>query len=249
MKIAKKRNGMRYPSSIREKARELRSGGSTHREIARELNVSVSTVNIWVQGIVLSLQQHIEIQKRRHQHEWTDEEKERARRKLKEFWSPIRYTRQDLLEKIKEFHRKNGRIPLKREFNSFKVFKREFGGWNQAIIAAGFDANPVQFARKFIADDGHPCDSFTEKVIDDWLLKKHIMHERHWRYGDTKMTADFFIQPNIVVEFFGLAGVQNKYDGRLEKKRRFCAERNLRLIEIYPKDIYPTSTLDRKNFR
>jgi hypothetical protein len=62
------------------------------------------------------------------------------------------------------------------------------------------------------------------------------------------MTADFFIQPNIVVEFFGLAGVQKRYDARLERKRKFCVDNDFRLIEIYPKDIFPVNTLECETF-
>ena len=243
MKIAKHRNGIRYSQAIREKARESRINGKTHREIAKELGISLGSADIWTRGIVLSPQQQREIQMRRRQHEWTLEEKERAAQRLKEFWLPIKYTREDLLRKITDFYAQNGRIPLKREFNSFNVFKKEFGGWNDAINAAGFDPNPVLFAKKFIARDGHHCDSFTEKIIDDWLFEKHIEHKRQWHYGSTKMTADFFIRPNIVVEFFGLAGVQKRYDARIERKRKFCVNNDFRLIEIYPKDIFPVNTL------
>ena len=147
MKIAKGRNGIRYPEVFREKARQLRATGKTHREIAKEL--------------VLSLQQQREIQERRHLHQWTIEEKNNAGHRLKKLWLPIKYTRKDLLRRITDFYSQNGRIPLKREFNSFEVFKNEFGSWNNAIIAAGFDPNPILFAKKFIAGDGHRCDSFS----------------------------------------------------------------------------------------
>ncbi len=216
-------------------------------KIAKGRN-GVRYANIWTKGIVLSPEQRREIQVRRHQRVWTLEDKERAAQRLRAFWFPIKYTREDLLRKIIQFREANGRIPLKREFNSFEVFKKEFGSWNNAIIAAGFDPNPVLFAKKFIAKDGHHCDSFTERIIDDWLFEKHIIHERHWRYGDTKMTADFFIQPNTIVEFFGLAGVQKHYDAIMEKKQEFCIKQKFRLIEIYPEDIFPVNTLSRSMF-
>jgi hypothetical protein len=244
MKIAKGRNGIRYPRAIHERARILRAEGKTHREIVGELGISLGTANVWTKGSILLPEQQREIQRRRNQHVMTAEERDKVSQWMKRFWLLRKYTREDLLEKIMKFYKKHGRIPLKREFNSFRVFKNEFGSWNKAIIAAGFDPNPVLFAKKFTAGDGHPCDSFTERIIDDWFFKKHIVHERQWHYGDTKMTADFFIQPNIIVEFFGLAGVQKRYDVILERKRTFCAEQNLRLIEIYPKDIFPVNTLD-----
>jgi len=53
------------------------------------------------------------------------------------------------------------------------------------------------------------------------------------------MTGDFFIKPNIVIEFFGLAGVQETYDTIISKKRALVKKLKLQLIEIYPNDIYP----------
>ncbi len=149
-----------------------------------------------------------------------------------------KHTKESLLEKLADFYKKVGRIPLKREFNMYNEYKRQFGSWNNAIRLAGFDPNPVLFAKKFVAKDGHKCDSFTERIIDDWLHRRGIIHERGVRYGKTKMTGDFFIAPNIVVEFFGLAGVQKKYDAMIKLKRKKAAECGWRLIEIYPRDVF-----------
>jgi hypothetical protein len=60
------------------------------------------------------------------------------------------------------------------------------------------------------------------------------------------MTADFFIEPNIVIEFFGLAGVQEKYDQLINAKREFCTCQNLELIELYPVDLFPKNHLPDK---
>jgi len=60
------------------------------------------------------------------------------------------------------------------------------------------------------------------------------------------MTADFFIAPNIVIEFFGLAGVQRKYDQIIKRKQELCKKLNLKLIEIYPKDLISSSRLSKK---
>ncbi|OYV63323.1 MAG: hypothetical protein B7X03_02340, partial [Parcubacteria group bacterium 21-58-10] len=58
-----------------------------------------------------------------------------------------------------------------------------------------------------------------------------------------KFTTDFKIDPDIFVEFFGLAGVQKTYDKNIQKKRLLAKEMNYRLIEIYPDDIYPKNKL------
>jgi len=243
MKIAKHRNGLRYSKTVHARARQFRKEGKTHREIAKKLGISLGSADIWTRGILLSAKQKLAIQERKKQRTMNHGEREQVSRRLKEFWRERKYSREDLIKKIIDFYNQNGRIPLKREFNAWHIFRRCFGGWNLAIVAAGFDPNPILFAKKFIARDGHRCDSFTEKIIDDWLYEHQVVHERHWHYCGTKMTADFFIQPNVVIEFFGLAGVQKQYDIILKKKKRFCASHHLRLIEIYPQNIFPVNEL------
>ena len=96
-----------------------------------------------------------------------------------------------------------------------------------------------------MAKDGHICDSFAEKIIDDWLGDRDIEHKRHFKYGQTKFTADFFIKPDLLIEFFGLSGVSRHYDGNIALKRALSKRLGLQLIELYPKDIFPTNKLDR----
>lgn len=157
---------------------------------------------------------------------------------------PLDVQKQRIIERIKSFHKQNDRIPVKKEiYGIYKPARRFFGSWNNAIKFAGFDANPVLFAKRFVAKDGHKCDSFTEKIIDDWLHDNKIAHERNFKYGDTKMTADFVIGDKIILEFFGLAGVQKNYDRLITVKRNFCKDNNLSLIELYPKDIFPNNRL------
>jgi Homing endonuclease associated repeat len=239
------RNGIRHPLSVREEARRLRREGRTHREIVKELGISLGSAALWTQGVALSHGQTAAIYARRSQHEWTVREREVAGARLKPFRKGP-YGREELTLKIKHFYARHGRIPLKRELNAFAVFRRHFGSWNNAIIAAGFEPNPILFAKKFVACDGHRCDSFTEKIVDDWLSARHIHHERNWRYAGTKMTADFFVYPGMVIEFFGLAGVQKKYDALIDIKRKFCATHGMNLIELYPRDVFPADGLRGK---
>lgn len=134
-------------------------------------------------------------------------------------------------------------MPLKDDFNAYLVYQQRFGSWNNAIKAAGFKPNQVLFSKKFTALDGHTCDSFTEMIIDDWLFKNQIAHDKNFNYGKTKFTADFFVAPNIIIEFFGLAGTMKHYDEIIATKRKLCKKLNFKLIEIYPKDIRPKSRL------
>ena len=120
-----------------------------------------------------------------------------------------------------------------------------FGTWNKAIEAAGFQANPVMFSKKYIARDGHACDSLAEKIIDEWFRSKGIVHERSVPYPEfKKMTCDFVVN-NIFIEFFGLKGELKEYDRLVKLKRRLSRKYKLKLVEIKPTHLFPKNKLDQ----
>lgn len=158
---------------------------------------------------------------------------------------PNRLTKEQIIEMIKQFHKQNGRIPFKRESNNYRVVRRHFGTWNKAIKAAGFDPNPVMFAKKYIANDGHKCDSLAEKIIDDWLYRRKIKHKINVPYPENKpLTADFVVG-DYWIEFFGLNGRHKTYDRLKRKKLRIANKLNLNLIAIYPQDLFPKGKLGK----
>ena len=150
-----------------------------------------------------------------------------------------------IIERIKEFYKNNGRIPFKQEmWGIYNAVRRVFGTWNNAIIASGFKSNPIKFANKYNANDGHKCDSMAEKIIDDWLFERDIKHKTKVPYNYHNMTADFKIG-NIYVEFFGLRGQLEKYDKLVKEKESLWKEKNLKVIKIYPGDLFPKNKLDK----
>ena len=153
--------------------------------------------------------------------------------------------REIIIDKIKEFYKTNGRIPFKQEmWGIYKPARKLFESWNKAIIAAGFKPNPVKFANKYFANDGHKCDSMAEKIIDDWLFTKKIKHEIKVPYHYHHMTADFKIR-DTYVEFFGLLGQNAKYDRLAKEKEALLRAKNLKIIKIYPNDLFPKNKLDQ----
>lgn len=151
--------------------------------------------------------------------------------------------RETVLSHIRNFYKRNGRIPFKNEYAQAKAARLRFGSWNKAITAAGFTPNPVKFAKKFIAKDGHVCDSLAEKIIDDWLLRKNIKHERQIPYPtNSRLTADFSIG-NYFIEFFGLFGHHKRYNELRNHKLQIVKNYKIKLIEIYPKDLFPKNKL------
>ena len=241
--MGKARNGIRYDAAVKSRAVSLRCNGRTHREIRKELGISMGTAWLWLKDVKITSQQKQSIEMRRNVRRWNRAERLLLGERLRPFQFTTKYTNEDLLHKIRLFYEKHGRIPLKKEFNALRIYRERFGSWNTAIKRAGFDTNPVLFAKRHVARDGHICDSLTEKIIDDWLSEHAIPHKRNARYGSAKLNADFLLRDNVIVEFFGLAGVQSKYDKIIEKKRMLAMRLGMRLLEIYPDDIYPKNKL------
>lgn len=230
--------------SKRTKIRALRQKGLGHRQIAKALGVGLGTAFEYSKGVELTNKQK---QKLKMQTALG------ASKKLKVKWGVkggkmtkfrIKYSRGILVDMIRDFYFKTGRIPTKREFNThWQSFRRVFGTWNNAIKASKLEPNPVMFAKKYIANDGHKCDSLSEKIIDDWFYARGIKHEINYPYpGGDGFTADFKVG-DFWIEFFGLSGEHKRYDQLKKQKLRLIQKYKLKLIEIYPKHLFPKSKL------
>lgn len=154
---------------------------------------------------------------------------------------------QEIIDLIRNFIRKNHRPPFKREFIlSYRKAVIAFGNWGNAIRAAGFEPNPVRFSKHFVANDGHPCDSLSEKIIDDWLFARKIPHEVKAKYPwNNGMSADFKVG-SYWIELFGLTGQLQSYDRLMKIKLEKVKEYNLNLIGLYLSDLFPNNHLEEK---
>lgn len=238
-------NGKRHSRATKIRALELRKSGFTHREIAKKLLISVNSAYLWTAQVELTPEQRREIEKRRIEHlrkvrVFTAQERREIGVRLARYRE--KYTRQQLVDKIRSFYRSHDRIPLKREFNMWGEYRRHFYSWNDAIRAAGFRPNEAVFSRKFRAADGHMCDSFAECVIDDWLNKNGVVHERNFPYPGSKMTVDFRVG-HVFIEYFGLMDVSERYRVLVRRKREICSKTGFVLHEIFPDDLFS------KNYR
>lgn len=148
-----------------------------------------------------------------------------------------------LIVNIREFYTSHGRIPTKVEFSYYSAIRYSFGSFNNAIKEAGFIPNPVMFSSKWVSEDGHKCDSFAEKIIDDWLFSMKISHEKGVRYPGSRFASDFKIR-EYWVEYFGLSGQIEKYDAVKRWKIKLAKSLGLKLIKIYPKDLFPNNRLE-----
>ncbi|MBI5138556.1 MAG: hypothetical protein HZA95_02025 [Candidatus Vogelbacteria bacterium] len=153
-------------------ARKLRSEGFTHREIKKKLGIALSTIFDWTGHTVLTSEQRKAVLQRNYSKTFPERRIEQlskqARKNLSRYWK-IPYNKDELISKIRIFYNKNGRIPMKREFDMYREYKKRFCSWNMAIEAAGLIPHKVIFSTRVMAKDGHICDSFAETLIDDWL--------------------------------------------------------------------------------
>ncbi len=151
-----------------------------------------------------------------------------------------------LFGELNKFVVAEGRIPMKREFSHYHAVRSRFGTWNKFIAKAGYHPNPVLFSEKYVGKDGHVCDSFAEKIIDDWLFRRKIEHKRSVLYpGNYKFTCDFVVD-KYWIEFFGLYESHKKYKQRCKQKINLARKYKLELIELYPKDLFPVGHIEDK---
>lgn len=164
-------------------------------------------------------------------------------------------TPEELINIIKETAKKLKRAPARRELKRINdPCRKVFGSWNKAVAAAGLKPNRSHENRMYKriitkATDGHPCDSISELLIDNWFIKNKIGHERNVSYPNTNHKADWGINfqgKTIFVEYFGLAKDSSRYDRSIAKKKTLCSKHKIKLIEVYPWDLYPEKNLDIK---
>ncbi|SRR5258708_3860575 len=154
-----------------------------------------------------------------------------------------------LLKELQLLANNLGRTPTRRECKYWSTCIRHFGSWNKALIAAGLtpnrSLNQKMYRRRICkAIDGHVCNSVSESIIDNWFFNNNIPHKKEVLYPVGRHTADWKIEHNVFVEYFGLANDSERYDIEIKRKRSICKEYEIRLIEIYPKDLFPKNRLN-----
>lgn len=163
-----------------------------------------------------------------------------------------RYTSKEIIEIIQAEGQRNQRTPTKREMKGIaEVAIGLFGCWNNTLVSAGLTPNRSHSQRMYrrintTALDGHICDSISEAIIDNWFTRKKIAHIRNVLYPDTNYRADWSIREGIFIEYFGLAQDSPRYDRAVQRKKDICHKERIKLIALYPQDIYPNICLEKK---
>lgn len=163
-----------------------------------------------------------------------------------------KHTLQELIDIIRAKTQELGRVPARREIKESDACRKFFGSWNNAIIAADLQPNRSHSQRMYkrtntVSSDGHLCDSVSELLVDNWLAKNNIPHERDTSYPNTHHKTDWAIpieSQKIFVEYFGLANDSPRYDQAIKEKKKLCRKNKISLIAIYPQDLYPKEFLE-----
>jgi len=93
---------------------------------------------------------------------------------------------------------------------------------------------------KIMTEDNHPVRSGGEARIDDWLFRHRIAHipENRIDFGESQGISDFYLPDHkVYIEYWGLAEKDEKYRQRMDEKKRLYKQNNLKLVEIYPRDM------------
>lgn len=164
-----------------------------------------------------------------------------------------KYIPEEIQKAIKQLAKQLGRSPSRRELGNMSYAAiRSFGSWNKAMETADLvphRSHDHQMYRRTRtkALDGHVCDSISEALIDNWLTQNNIPHTRDTHYPTTNHRADWSIKNGkVFVEYFGLAKDSPRYDRAVKEKQKICKKNHIRLIEVYPSDLYPKMSLDGK---
>ena len=166
---------------------------------------------------------------------------------IQEFGS-LPLAREEVITQIQELYESLGRTPSSKEVTSKlkKSAAKFFGSWNKTMKHLGITPNTRwRVRKKLTCKDGHRADSFSEKIIDDWLFEHEIAHAREKKYPEGKFTCDFFLlDTGAWVEYLGLLGHFKVYDAVVRIKEDMARRFKLTLLEITSSDLYPESKLE-----
>lgn len=96
-----------------------------------------------------------------------------------------------------------------------------------------------------ISNDGHYCDSFAEKLIDDVLFDANINHERGitFHLENVKAVPDFVLANNVIIEVLMVSPyeqtknkIEKSYVSRYLKKKKLYEKFGYTVIEFLPEE-------------
>lgn len=169
-------------------------------------------------------------------------------------WIPWQKTKhfeiEGLINRISKLKEGLGRVPTSKEIEKYgvasqKTIERYFNGYRNLCKTLGWEINFKLFGKDnlYLSDNGDYCFSEGEVFITNFFVKNDIPYIKDGYYKDYFHIRDFgtkkfdwLIKNQIAVELFGLSN-NKEYRERMENKIQLCADNNIPLIALFPKDL------------
>lgn len=164
----------------------------------------------------------------------------------------ITYNKEKLISDLKEFALFLGRTPLAQEVSENKemahhnTYGRCFNGYVNACHEAGLEPNysgNIFSNNTYRSKNNDLCLSQPELIITNLFIDNSLGYEKEVYYSaftdDVRCgykRCDWFLENDIIVEYFGLQS-KEFYQKRTEEKQRICKDNNLTLLELYQEDM------------
>jgi len=166
------------------------------------------------------------------------------------------YDENIMIQQLQELGNKLGRTPYGSELAAFglpsmKTYERRFGGYRNACELAQLDANSSLYGESniYYSLNNDLCFSKSELSITNYLINNSIEYKKEELYNlhcnDKRCglkRVDWVINKSVFIEFFGMPE-KPVYYKRMEEKRSICKDNNIKLIEIYRKDLTKLHTI------
>lgn len=162
------------------------------------------------------------------------------------------YTKDDLIDYLKELAGILNRTPTCEDiantpnFPSPSTYHRFFESYGNACKLAGLELNHNNIfgsSGYYIASDGTECLSNAELIVTEYLIKNNIAFKKEVFYKDIvdddrvgNKRCDWLLSDGAVVEYFGMPE-KDCYKAKMDLKINICKDNNIRLIQIFRKDL------------
>lgn len=151
------------------------------------------------------------------------------------------YSKDHLIDILKKIASDLGRAPTVDEWKHMDGvpiidhYYKYFGGFTKALELIGVEPIGTNMGRQCTANDGHPCRSIPEKIVDDWLYDNNIPHTLEPHYPEGRFRADWEVDGSFI-EFFGLTHMKS-YKLKMERKKIIAKENNIKVIALFYSDL------------
>lgn len=153
-----------------------------------------------------------------------------------------KWSKESLINNIKEFVRLENRIPQSCEIQPAEsIYRHNFGSWNKAIKAAGFIPSTNDgYGNRTFAKDGILYRSKAEAYFVDNFLYSKYSYEYERKYDNHNKYYDFYLpELDLYIELDGEIRPQV-----IDEKIEINKKENKNLLVIKTKDIYNKKDLN-----